>query len=292
LRDFLRFYREDGCFVDNEDSWTNWLGKKIGQNVTIDKDNIFIEGESAGGHAAVTTMFLNAVKTAQPLHIKAVFLRYPMLKHYKRKWPEAGSVEFMGQNFSQAEIQDYEKELKAEVLALETLKSNEQTGFVRTRTKGYAPEYMWAAPLLSLTGEWQWMFQRDHGLGKEQTIDESLPWNLDCLERAEKMHDKVNHACLPPTIMHHAYDDTNCPYPDTQKFKELFHQYYPTAYPQGDEKVLLIGVGQLMSHPRVLEGTMSESTVGHGYDYWQDDEAFQLESYKRVENYWPVTAGV
>jgi hypothetical protein len=47
-----------------------------------------------------------------------------------------------------------------------------------------------------------------------------------------------------------------------------------------------------MSHPRVLEGTMSDSTVGHGYDYWQDDEAFQLESYKRVENYWPVTAGV
>lgn len=240
-------------------------------------------------------MFLNAaIENAQPLPLKAVFLRYPMLKHYKRTFPTDGTkVGFMDGKYSEGEIEEYEKKLKAELLRLEQVKSLHQTGFVRTRTKGYAPAYMWAAPLLSLTGDWQWMFQRAHKAGADQAIDKTTPWNYDSLDRVEKMHDKVNHAFLPPIIMHHAPDDTNCLYADTQQFKDLLHQYYPAQYPQGssDEKVLLVEVEELTSHPEVLNGKKENpNVVGHGYDYWQDDEPFQVKCYGRVSKYWPSPA--
>jgi hypothetical protein len=114
--------------------------------------------------------FTNANKdNGFKLPIKVVFLRYPMIKHYKRAEPVYGVLEFIDHKFPMAVVKDKAQAIKKEILKFEDLKvgdtDDDRRGYVRTRTKGYAPQYMWPSPLLSITGEWQWLFQREHGLG-------------------------------------------------------------------------------------------------------------------------------
>jgi acetyl esterase/lipase len=286
LRDFLIFYKTDGCFEPGQKHWTEWLKTQIKKDITIEKDNIFIEGESGGGHAIITIIFLNAEKDLDfKLPIKDVMLLYPMIRHYKRYYPITtnGKMPFMNAEFGKEEVYEYAKGIREAVHRLETMTIGDQTGFVRTRTKGYAPEYMWAAPVLTIAGEWKGLFQRSHGVKKSES-DEI--YNLDCLERVVRMEGLVDPDLLPPIVVHHGHDDANCPIADTIEFKELLHDNYPDRYPMGDEMVRLIKVLELQE-PDGMKGEEPSKAVGHGYDYWQENEAFQIECFKFVSRFWP-----
>jgi hypothetical protein len=275
LRDFLTFYKHDGCFVSGKRHWTDWLKEKMPNEVTINKEAIFIEGESAGGNAIITTIFMNADKEENfKLPIKVVMLRYPMIKHYLRKCI-TDNVPFMTGTYTKDELKEFVRQLTAEINNIE------KVGFMRTRSKGYAPAYMWAAPVLSVTGEWQDIFQRVHG--KENTWERNEKWSWDCLERAVNMHDKVDPDLLPSIIIHHGHDDLNCSFEDTENFKTLLQKHYPRTYPD-DDRLKLIKVEMLLEKDGV-EGKVS-TEVGHGYDYWQDKEPFQLECFKFVNKHW------
>jgi acetyl esterase/lipase len=289
LGDFLTFYKLDGCFEPGHKHWTQWLKSQIKKDITIDKDNIFIEGESAGGHAIITTLFLNADKDLDfKLPIKAVMLRYPMIGHYSRTFPITtnGKMGFMNAEFDKDEVNEYAKGIKEAIHRLETTTVGGQTGFVRTRTKGYAPEYMWAAPVLTIAGEWKGLFQRSHG-GEKSKPDEI--YNLDCLERVVKMRVSVDPELLPPIVIHHAADDANCPIADTAEFKEILQGTFPDRYLPGDEMVRVIKVIQL-EEPDGIKGKEPSKAVGHGYDYWQENEPFQLECFKFVSEFWPESS--
>jgi acetyl esterase/lipase len=290
VRDFLNFYTKDGCFVPGETRWTEWLKKEIGKQIVIDKEDILIDGESAGGHVAVTAIFMNASRDEGfGLRIKAAMLRYPMIKHYTRLMPNEFS--FMGEVFTEEDMYGYAKQLKDEIEKLETLEIGSKIGFVRMRSKGYAPQYMWAAPLLSLTGEWKGLFQRVHG--KTHTQQRNELWSWDCVERVSELHSQVTHGLLPAIIMHHGVDDANCPFKDTEEFKNRLHEPYASRYPSlkseddkdTDERVHLIPVRELTEQDGV-KGKHS-AQVGHGYDYWQENESFQITCFKLVDKYWP-----
>ena len=297
MSDFLRFYRMDGCFEDGVDNWTEWLTKETDKSFTIDRNNLFIEGESAGGHAAVTALFHNArSKKEFRLPIKAVFLRYPMIKHYKREEPANRVLDFMGHQYPMAVVNEKAQALKKEILKLEDMKvgdtDDNRRGYVRTRTKGYAPQYMWPAPLLSITGEWQWLFQREHGLGNVEG-KAGEPKNLDAVEKVERLAVTVDHESFPPIVIHHGVDDPNCPFENTKAFKEALHKHFPTRYPKRkdekdevtDERVYLIPVTELMEKDGIEKNHSGK--VGHGYDYWQLKEPFILQSYDHVKRFWP-----
>jgi acetyl esterase/lipase len=280
LRDFLTFYKLDGCFEPGHKHWTQWL------NSQIYKDNIFIEGESAGGHAIITALFLNAEKARDfKLPIKVVMLRYPMIGHYKRTFPVTanGKMGFMNAEFDKDEVNEYAKGIKEAILRLETMTAGGQTGFVGTRTKGYAPEYMWAAPVLTIAGEWKGLFQRSHG-GKKPEPDEIH--NLDCLECVVKMRFSVDPELLPPIVIHHGHDDVNCPFADTLEFKKLLQGTFPDRYLPGDKMVRVIKV-TMLQEPDGVKGREPSKAVGHGYDYWQENELFQTESFGFVSRFWP-----
>jgi acetyl esterase/lipase len=290
VRDFLNFYTKDGCFVPGETRWTEWLKKEIGKQIVIDKEDILIDGESAGGHVAVTAIFMNASRDQGfGLRIKAAMLRYPMIKHYTRLMPNEFS--FMGEVFTEEDMYGYAKQLKDEIEKLETLEIGSKIGFVRMRSKGCAPQYMWAAPLLSLTGEWKGLFQRVHG--KTHTQQRNELWSWDCVERVSELHSQVTHGLLPAIIMHHGVDDANCPFKDTEEFKNRLHELYASRYPSlkseddkdTDERVHLIPVRELTEQDGV-KGKHS-AQVGHGYDYWQENESFQITCFKLVDKYWP-----
>jgi acetyl esterase/lipase len=294
VRDFLAFYTKDGCFVLGETHWTEWLKQKIGKEIVIDKEDVLIDGESAGAHVAVTAIFMNASHNEEfKIRIKAAMLRYPMIKHYTRSIE--GDFSFMGETFTKEEMHVYVKGLKDELEKLETMQIGDKIGFVRTRSKGYAPQYMWAAPLLSLTGEWKGIFQRVHGTKDRQQRDEL--WSWDCVERVGNMHEQVDRGLLPPFVMHHGVDDASCPFGDTVEFKERLQGLYAGRYPSSKgeddedthedthEKVHLIPVTELTEQGGV-KGRYSDK-VGHGYDYWQEDEPFQVTCFKLVDKYWP-----
>jgi hypothetical protein len=197
----------------------------------------------------------------------------------------------MGIDFTKPDLDMHAQRLKDEITKIETLTIQGQTGFMRTRCKGYAPEYMWSAPLLSLTGQWTWMFQRDHGrLATTVSVNDTAPWNYDCLERARELCMVVDHEALPPLVVHHAVDDANCAFADTEEFKEVLYECYPSRYPRdkckdGEGMVWLVPVTELRERDGVV-GNVS-TVVGHGYDYWQVGEPFQKACYDFVAKYWP-----
>jgi hypothetical protein len=81
--------------VSGEENWVRWLEKKkikqlLNTAVDVDKKRVFVDGESAEGHAAVTAMWLNAEKKGPNIPIDVALLWYPMVAHYKRNFGKDG----------------------------------------------------------------------------------------------------------------------------------------------------------------------------------------------------------
>lgn len=239
IEGFLEFYKQNVCFEPGSHSWTEWLLEKINvgevSGTTLRRDDILIEGESAGGQAAATAMFINA-DTEAGTHIKlaVALLRYPMIKHYTRHFDEDVDIPFMEEVSTLAGRRDKDgkvgvslREQAEDILkAIEWL---EGQGYLPTRVNSSPPDKMPGAFLFSVTDMWKALLQRQHH-GEELTDPVDI---MDGLERAAYSADRVNHADLPPIYMYHGDADTNCLIGDTKKFEEILRDNYPTRYKAG-----------------------------------------------------------
>lgn len=227
----------------------------------------------------MTALFLNAdINNGTKLNINAALLRYPMLAHYQRSFPGNGQpLNYMNHKVSE---DDAKKQAEAIVAAVQEL---ERYGLVPTRAKGYAPQYMAPAFLLSTTKKWKDMFKRKH---EHRATGDSRD-NADCIERASKCLKDVEHKYLPPIVVYHGHDDTNCPYEDAEQFKEILTKYKPSPYIE-NETFFLERVTQLSEKNGVAGNQSSE--VGHGFDYAlsAEREPFLKRAYERVDGFWPM----
>ncbi|CBX91479.1 hypothetical protein IAQ61_010825 [Plenodomus lingam] len=288
IKTFLIWYNEGGCFEPgNFTHWKQWLSTVTAMdftNLQPQINDILIEGESAGGHAAVTAMFANAEKKIEhtnpwacDLPIAAVFLRYPMVKHYARECPD--SVTYMNSEFTRAEVQKHAQDIKDAIVELEAFE------LVPSRSRSHPPHGMSAAFLLSITKEWQAMFQRHAVNGND--IDAAM----DCLERVEAYVGKVD-TVLPRIIMYHGDKDSNCPIDETRRFCDLLIQNYPEIYTENDT-LIFQSVGSLAVQATWIKEmgrleARAVDTVAHGFDYdlIPRNEEFLRKTYRIIGKWW------
>ncbi|CAN9192713.1 unnamed protein product [Alternaria alternata] len=217
------YYKEDGCFESGFTKWTEWLYKQIPvQNFTIDKDHVYVEGESAGGQAAVTALWLNAAEDGPNLPIDVALLRYPMIAHYKRRWDKIadkdGKVNYMGVCFTKKDV------MQREANITDLTKWLESHSLVPTCSSRWPSVGMAFAFILSVTERWQWYFQRQHSLPKAKR--DELDY-MDGIERANNTQASVLHQLLPPIYIFHGWNDPNCPIDNTQEFVRVLETKYP-----------------------------------------------------------------
>lgn len=283
----MTWYKYEGSFEPGFDSWTEWLLKTARlQHIVLEKERVIIEGESAGGLAAVMAMFMNAEHTTGlKVHIDGLLLRYPMVRHYSRTFPPDGTTTYMTRSFKQEEVDEHAKKL------LGAVKELDSKGLTPSRECDSAPRSMSAAFLLSMSGLWQTSFQRRH-LKDQMCTAAEQPSYMDGLERAQWYMDKVDHSLLPPIALYHGYDDQNCPFEDTETFVDILTQNYPDTWIRGQSIFLRKVVGlkaklRFDREQRVLERSPTNH-VGHGFDYDLDaeQEQFLKESYELMDRFW------
>lgn len=324
IKDFLTWYKHDGSFEPGFSHWTDWLRETAHlHHVNFETDRVIMEGESAGGLAAIIAMFLNAEKgSGLGIRIDGLLLRYPMVKHYARVFPANGKASYMNRLFTQKEVHQHAQKL------LHAIDELSKRGLVPTRSRDSAPKSMSAAFLLSMSGTWQRSFQRSHAhhtlhqYGDEHndtnntngstttTTAANNPDFMDGIERASHYANITHHALLPPITIYHAHDDQNCPFEDTRLFTDLLIQHYPGTYAEG-ETIFLEKVKRLEAKLRVATAAVdggdgngdeheahqstktrldrvSTEHVGHGFDYDLEtcQEDFLREAYVRLDGFW------
>jgi hypothetical protein len=296
MQDFLRWYKEDGCLEPGDDSWETWLSKQkpLSKGLTLDKNHIYIEGESAGAHAAVTAMWLNAAKDGTHIPIDVALLRYPMIVHYKRDWPEKthqnpdGKVSYMAKDHAQQLVKDCAKNFQTVIEKLEAY------DLVPTCVARPPPRGMAFAVLLSMTQTWQLFFQRQHGKKLGEKVDPKDPRLMDGVERAERCAGDVIPKFLPPIHIFQGHDDINCKPEDTDKFVAALRN--PKLYGkrfEGDEMLFFDVVHKLNTKPIWDEKAgklifQESGVVDHGFDYYlhEEDEPFLQRAYEKVARLW------
>ncbi|CAN9297346.1 unnamed protein product [Alternaria alternata] len=289
LRDFLVWYKEDGCFESDFTKWTEWLYKqKPLQKFTIDKDHVYVEGESAGGQAAVTALWLNAAKGGPNLPIDVALLRYPMIAHYKRKWDECadkenGKVNYMGLWFTKEEV------LKREADIAELIKWLESHNLLPTCSSRWPSKGMAFAFILSVTEKWQCHFQRQHDFPKAKRDEIDY---MDGIQRANNTQSRVSHERLPPMYIFHGWNDPNCPVEDTEKFVKVLRTKYPERYNNNKNLrfniVKKLAVRKFANPDGSIIIELDSDKVMHGFDYWLDEseEKFLRDAYDWVSDRW------
>lgn len=298
LEDFLRWYKEDGCFEVGYQDWRKWLyAQNTGKSFTIDKDHVYVEGESAGGLAAVMALWINADRRrGMDIPVKFALLRYPMIAHYSRVWPTitdenpTGAVIYMGTSVPKEKFQRDMKIVKEVILRLE------KYNLVPTCAGRPPPIGMAFAVLLSVTQEWQAFFQRQHGATQlKPSPDTSDKTILDGIQRAEMCaQDTVDPNLLPRMRIYHGHDDPNCPLQNTEKFVELLRdpKLYGDRFKTGDS--LTLDVVTELKEKKWWDAERKElifgcsTTVAHGFDYYLDEasEPFLKRAYNHVESHW------
>lgn len=231
------------------------------------------------------TAFINAERGGVGLPVKVALLRFPMLAHYTRTF--GPDMVYMSHKVSKDETQAQVRKLEEEMLKLE------QYGLVPTRVKGYAPDKMAGAFLLSTMGRWKSMFQRSHGpythdIRKAGNIDWPVKGDVeqtwDCIERAEGSVGKVDHGKLPPMVIYHGDKDSNCPIEDTERFVGMLKAKYPGRY--NDDTVYLEKVTYLSGKEKPDKKPVTE--VNHAFDYQilEEHESWLKDIYDKVDAHW------
>jgi acetyl esterase/lipase len=294
LRDFLLFYANDLFFRTTTqpfDNWTSWLSHTANiPRINPRQSPIFIEGESAGGHAAIITAFINAEKGGKGLPVKVALLRFPMVAHYTRTF--GPNMKYMSHEVSKKEAETQVRKLEEEIAKLENY------GLVPTRVKGYAPDKMAGAFLLSTMGRWKSVFQRVHGPYTHDIVKAGdIEWPVngdveqtwDCIERAEGSVGKVDHAKLPPMVIYHGDKDGNCPIEDTERFVGVLKAKYPARY--NDNTAYLKKVTYLSGKEKPVGSQTPVTEVNHAFDYQilEEYEPWLKDVYDKVDAHWTAS---
>jgi len=292
IRDFLNWYKEDGCFESDYTSWTRWLhdqDKLKGKHFTIDKDRVYVEGESAGGQAAVTAMWLNATKGGPNLPIRVALLRYPMIAHYRRDWEKTaqdGKNAYMGQWFAEEEVKERAQDIDSVIRELE------KRGVVPNTTSRWPSKGMAFAFILSITQTWKGLLRRKHG--DCSLADPTDTDYMDGIERAKYTYQDVVPDLLPPIHIFHGLDDPNCDIKDTIKFYDTLRdsKLYGDRF-KGNDMLYMSIVKSLQTKPTWNSETQKvdrgpSEKVGHGFDYWlnEKEEPFLKHAYDWVCTRW------
>ena len=260
IKDFLDFYKKDVCFEEGIGTWSGWLLSKIDkEEVSLDLKRIYVEGESAGGLAAATALFLNAdKKDGTQLKISVALLRYPMIEHYAREYQE--SLAFVGVKYPKGVLEDQADKI------LEARRELEELGLLPTRGRSSAPQCMSAAFLLSVLGRWKESFQRQH---KGQALTDRFDI-MDGLERAKASVDRVDHELLPPIFMYHGEKDTNCAHESTTKFRDILVAKYSDRY----------------TNKPVVAKIVAGKPHAFDYELKEEDEEFLKEAHDFIDDHW------
>ena len=261
------------------------------QNFTIDKDHVYVEGESAGGQAAVTALWLNAAEDGPNLPIDVALLRYPMIAHYKRRWDKIadkdGKVNYMGVCFTKKDA------MQREANITDLTKWLESHSLVPTCSSRWPSVGMAFAFILSVTERWQWYFQRQHSLPKAKR--DELDY-MDGIERANNTQASVLHQLLPPIYIFHGWNDPNCPIDNTQEFVRVLETKYPERY--NNDKNLRFDIVKRLAVRKSgnpdgsINNEYSSDNVGHGFDYWlnETEEKFLRNAYDWVGDRWKTSS--
>jgi hypothetical protein len=291
LTEFLHWYKEDGCFEPDFTRWTEWLYSQTpAQSFTVDKKSVYVEGESAGGLAAVTALWINANKGGPNLPIDVALLRYPMIAHYERSWDKSanlqGKVAYMGEHFTQDQVDDRATGI------YNVLKELEALGLVPTCSSRWPPVGMAFAFILSMHRSWQRRFQREHG-GVFSAEGSDTDYK-DGIGRAKGTCRDIVRNLLPPMYIFHGNDDLNCPVSNTKYFVKVLRdpEYY--GYRYEDNSTLYLDVVKRLNNapywdPETKVLSRKEmDVVGHAFDYslGEDDEPFLKKAYDWVGSRW------
>jgi acetyl esterase/lipase len=222
------------------------------ENIKFRRTNIIVSGDSAGSWLAMHS-FLDPTlgPDSKPLDIAAVYMQYPMLRHYQRdyeldakkveeakkddkkawsdeekKWKsykgEEG-VTFMERSVYKKQITLAGAELKIAWKAWhEALKKFELSPFDIDINRPWAPIGMSAAFLSSHNAPmWKEFFQN----GNTTLEYEDIPTRV---AHPDTQADIKSRQRLPVIYVYHGTEDTNCPFEDTKKLvttlKELYNE--------------------------------------------------------------------
>lgn len=225
LDSWWSFYQNDRCL--------EWVQKCLLKHAleakpeNLDRAGLLISGESAGGLLAVYS-WLNQ----SSLVIKALYLQYPMLKHYEKKVSSNNRVRYMDTEISLDEIKKRATEL------VELTDDQRRDGRVVSRSDCKPPFGMLAAVMLSNTCKWKEVYQD----GNEDVKD--APSLLE-----SRVEEKLLPYSFPKVFFVHGTADEVIPIKNTEEFVKRLNE-----------------VLKLWKCNKVVEFLKLED-VGHGFDY-------------------------
>jgi acetyl esterase/lipase len=253
---FWEWYQSRQFYLDLQTLFLGSGTNRTDVNTKIDRHQLFVSGESAGGFLAAYSWL------SQPdLRIEALYMQYPMLRAYTRRSGEP----YRGKVIPEHEVQEYAKVYCDHITALKALdKINPRTDSVPPEGMDMAYMFSSAKKEVIMNGKktrisyWKWWFRQpdilerleelvnraqDTQAGVSAIVQEDAPVPGTAQRQTSQPTKaetetptftlpKANHAIpsyCPPMFISHGIEDTNCPAQDTQEFMRLVKQLFPEA---------------------------------------------------------------
>ncbi|KAL5462932.1 hypothetical protein PMIN06_001390 [Paraphaeosphaeria minitans] len=233
--DFWAYFYDENDFTEDY--------KHAFPGLSIDRKRLLVSGESAGGYVAAYS-----VMCAHPkLEANALFLRYPMLRHYKRDDRDNLEIPYMGESIVKKEAQEganalweVVQRIRGEMKKAGLLGLSDQGVFADILERRTPPYGMCGAFMTSWVGTWVDYF----GGGPQGEISPDV---LTLMVQANSKRQRLGPgAKIPALFIYHGTDDKNVPF----EVSKAFVKEWRTMFEPQD-----LGVFFLKVHK------------GHGFDY-------------------------
>jgi acetyl esterase/lipase len=219
-------------------------------DLIIDRKKLIISGESAGGYVAAYSV----IRPHKKLEVKALFLRYPMLRHYERVDRNELKLKYMGTDIDKENVEEnapalwtfVHQTMRPAMKAAGLLGLSDEGIYADILDRRSPPYGMCGALTSSWLGTWS-----DY-LGMT-TKGERLDDILTQLLRANRRDEDVGPHKAPALFIYHGTKDINVPLEVSETFVEEWKRMFK-------------------SHD--LNGKVHLKTVdaGHGFDYTLHDD--------------------
>ncbi|KAL1600545.1 hypothetical protein SLS60_006931 [Paraconiothyrium brasiliense] len=220
--------------------------KNCVRSLALDKTKLLISGESAGGYAAAYSV----MRPHEELNANVLFLRYPMLRHYKRADREKEQLPYMQRKVDKNDVKDKVVELgkkvqmiRKEMKERKLLDLSDEGIFADILDRRTPPYGMCGAFASSWCDTWTDYFGNatDGGL---------LPDILTQMENGKKAPSDLKK--VPALFIYHGDADTNVPLEVSETFVEQWKRLFKQDNLKGEFK--------------------KRDEGAHGFDYWLDDK--------------------